>query len=213
VRKLVQSKKLIPILLLSFFVVLPANIAIAQDDPAAEATQNAAAEFDDNVVKCASSALLQLIEGNLGAMVFVAAGIGTIIAIAFGGYRAAVSLLMVALSAFVIRSFVIIHFGEEALEGKDCNQALGLVSGESSSGESNSASQDSNSSDSDADTGPTGPATSEFTYPGPWNDQPNGERWRMIDENTYETEHLDGTRTQTTLPGPGFDDGYGGLPF
>ena len=35
---------------------------------------------------------------------------------------------MVALSAFTIRVFVNLHFGEAAVQGENCSQALGIVS-------------------------------------------------------------------------------------
>jgi len=89
------------------------------------------ASFDDNVIRCANQALLQLLEGNLGAMVAVAAGIGAIFAIAFGAPRAALSFLIVCLASFTVRSFVILHFGEQVTSGQNCDAALGLL-GESS---------------------------------------------------------------------------------
>jgi len=54
--------------------------------------------------------LFELIEGNLGALIMVAAGLGAIIAAAFGAYRMAISLLVVAVGAFILRSLVDIFF-------------------------------------------------------------------------------------------------------
>jgi divalent metal cation (Fe/Co/Zn/Cd) transporter len=60
-------------------------------------------------------------EGNLGALIMVVAGIGTIIASAFGAFRAATSLLAVAVGAFVLRSFVEIFFDADLNLGGECN--------------------------------------------------------------------------------------------
>ena len=64
----------------------------------------------DEKIRCAAQKLLTLTEGNLGALIMIVAGIGTIIASAFGAYRAATSLLAVALGSFVLRSLVAIFF-------------------------------------------------------------------------------------------------------
>ena len=50
--------------------------------------------------------VLQLLEGSFGALIMVCAGVAAIISAAFGGYRAAVSLLVVALGSFILRSLV-----------------------------------------------------------------------------------------------------------
>jgi len=101
-------------------------------DSTTTAVEKAQVSFDDNVVRCANQALLQLIEGNLGAMVATAAGIGALIAIAFGAPRAAISFLMVCLASFTLRAFVVIHFGEAVIQGKNCNAALGLTGAKAS---------------------------------------------------------------------------------
>ena len=54
--------------------------------------------------------MFSLIEGNLGALIMVVAGIAAIVSAAFGAFRAAVSLLAVAVGAFILRSLVEIFF-------------------------------------------------------------------------------------------------------
>ncbi len=54
--------------------------------------------------------MFSLIEGNLGAMIMVVAGLAAIVSAAFGAFRAAVSLLVVAVGAFILRSLVEIFF-------------------------------------------------------------------------------------------------------
>ena len=64
---------------------------------------------DDRIAEM-TSRLFELIEGNAGALVMVLAGIAALISAAFGAYRAAVSLLVVAVGAFILRSLVEIFF-------------------------------------------------------------------------------------------------------
>lgn len=64
----------------------------------------------DRRIYLVSVKLFELIEGNLGSLIMIAAGLGAIIASAFGAYRAAVGLLVVAVGAFILRSLVVIFF-------------------------------------------------------------------------------------------------------
>ena len=57
--------------------------------------------------------IFELLEGNLGALIMVSAGLLAVISAAFGAYRAAVGLLAVAVGAFVLRSLVTIFFNFE----------------------------------------------------------------------------------------------------
>lgn len=57
--------------------------------------------------------IFELIEGNLGALIMVTAGLGAIVTAALGAYRAAVGLLVVAIGAFILRSLVDIFFNFE----------------------------------------------------------------------------------------------------
>ena len=55
--------------------------------------------------------ILRFIEGAFGALVMVGAGLGAIVAAAFGAYKAAISLLFVAVGAFILRAIVSLFFG------------------------------------------------------------------------------------------------------
>lgn len=66
----------------------------------------------DNVI----TLVLQLIEGRFGILVMLCAGIGAIISSAFGQYRAALSLLVVALGAFILRTIIAIFFNTEGID-------------------------------------------------------------------------------------------------
>ncbi|MCB0344377.1 MAG: hypothetical protein KDD66_04645 [Bdellovibrionales bacterium] len=54
--------------------------------------------------------MFDLIEGNLGSLIMIVAGLLAIIAASLGSYRAATSMLIVAVGAFILRSLVVIFF-------------------------------------------------------------------------------------------------------
>jgi hypothetical protein len=58
------------------------------------------------------NAVLTYLEGSFGALVMVAAGIGAIMSAAFGQYRSALSLMVVAVGAFILRSFMATFFND-----------------------------------------------------------------------------------------------------
>lgn len=64
---------------------------------------------DDRIANV-TARIFQLIEGNLGALIMVTAGLAAIVSAALGAYRAAVGLLVVAVGAFILRSLVDIFF-------------------------------------------------------------------------------------------------------
>lgn len=65
----------------------------------------------DNVIRI----VLDLIEGRFGVLIMLCAGIGAIISSAFGQYRAALSLLVVALGAFILRTIISIFFNTQTI--------------------------------------------------------------------------------------------------
>lgn len=74
------------------------------------------AAFDDELIRNSVANLFKLIEGAFGALVMVIAGIMAIIAAAMGAYRAAVSLVVVAIGAFILRALVSLFFGTDFSE-------------------------------------------------------------------------------------------------
>lgn len=60
----------------------------------------------------ATNRIFGYLEGAFGSLVMVAAGLGTIISSAFGQYRAAMGLLVVAVGAFILRSLVSTFFND-----------------------------------------------------------------------------------------------------
>lgn len=71
------------------------------------------ANYDDSLNRFAAGNLLMFIEGSFGALIMIASGIGAIIAGAFGAYKAAISLLFVAVGSFILRALVSLFFGTE----------------------------------------------------------------------------------------------------
>jgi hypothetical protein len=71
------------------------------------------ADYDDTLNRFATGNLLRFIEGSFGALIMVGAGLGAIIAGAFGAYKAAISMLVVAVGAFILRALVSLFFGTD----------------------------------------------------------------------------------------------------
>jgi len=76
--------------------------ALAQE--ASVATYNSE-RLDDSL-----QVIFGYLEGSFGALVMVSAGIGAILSSAFGQYRAALGLLVVAVGAFILRSLTAAFF-------------------------------------------------------------------------------------------------------
>jgi hypothetical protein len=104
------------------FVLPPQQLAIVNPQAAQiDNTQLAAipdappepleANYDDSLNRFAVGNLLWFIEGSFGALIMVGAGLSAIIAGAFGAYKAAISLLFVAVGAFILRALVSLFFG------------------------------------------------------------------------------------------------------
>ncbi len=60
----------------------------------------------------ACNGILLLVEGTFGALITAAAGIGAIIASAVGGFKMAWSLIVVAVGAFILRSYITLFNGD-----------------------------------------------------------------------------------------------------
>ncbi|MBL7662173.1 hypothetical protein JNK13_05415 [bacterium] len=99
------------------------SVAIAQDvgigDP------NSTGDTRIGVFACR---LIQLIEGNLGALIMIVAGLGTVISAALGSYGQALSLLVVACASFTLRSFVRMFFGYNGATVLNCGNGGGSSS-------------------------------------------------------------------------------------
>ena len=72
--------------------------------------------YNDMRVANAVNAILTYLEGSFGALVMAAAGIGAILSAAFGQYRAALSLMVVAVGAFILRSLMSTFFNDLGIQ-------------------------------------------------------------------------------------------------
>lgn len=79
------------------------------------ATAQMTTTYNDDRVANSVNAILTYIEGSFGALVMVSAGIGAILSSAFGQYRAALGLLVVAVGAFILRSVLATFFNDTRL--------------------------------------------------------------------------------------------------
>jgi hypothetical protein len=64
----------------------------------------------------ATNGLLLYLEGSFGALVMVASGIGAILSSAFGQYRAALGLMIIAIGSFILRSLMSTFFNDQGIQ-------------------------------------------------------------------------------------------------
>lgn len=89
----------------------PRDVAVAPEVSTAEAPEELNPNYDGELERYATGNMLRFIEGSFGALIMVSAGLGAIVAAAFGGYKVAISLLFVAVGAFILRALVSLFFG------------------------------------------------------------------------------------------------------
>ncbi len=65
---------------------------------------------NDDKIREATIIVLKFIEGNFGALIMVCAGVGSIMSAAFGQYRSALGLMVVAIGSFILRTLVLTFF-------------------------------------------------------------------------------------------------------
>jgi hypothetical protein len=78
--------------------------------------QGLTTKYNDQRIANAVNAIMTYLEGTFGALVMAAAGIGAILSAAFGQYRAALSLMVVAVGAFILRSLMSTFFNDEGVQ-------------------------------------------------------------------------------------------------
>ncbi len=78
--------------------------------------------IDNSAFRTATCAVFTYLEGSFGALVMVASGIGAILSAAFGQYRAALGLMVVAIGSFIIRSLTATFFGVDNTNGGNCTE-------------------------------------------------------------------------------------------
>ena len=81
-------------------------------DVVAQITPGAIA-YNDEKVSNAVNAIMMYLEGSFGALIMAASGIGAIMSAAFGQYKAALSLMVVAVGSFILRSLIGTFFNDQ----------------------------------------------------------------------------------------------------
>lgn len=86
-------------------------------DATAQGTQgNTGTKYNDAKVVNAVNAIMTYLEGSFGALIMAASGIGAIMSAAFGQYKAALSLMVVAVGAFILRSIMSTFFNDQNIQ-------------------------------------------------------------------------------------------------
>jgi len=73
-------------------------------------------KYNDAKVANAVNAIMTYLEGSFGALIMAASGIGAIMSAAFGQYKAALSLMVVAVGAFILRSIMSTFFNDTNIQ-------------------------------------------------------------------------------------------------
>lgn len=76
-------------------------------------------EIEDTRIANAVATLFRFLEGSFGALIMAASGIAAIISAAFGQYKAALSCMVVAVGAFILRSMMNTFFNTSTLNTID----------------------------------------------------------------------------------------------
>lgn len=72
-------------------------------------------QIEDSRIAQAVSVLFTFLEGSFGALIMAASGIFAIVAAAFGQYKAALSCMVCAVGAFILRSIMQTFFNTQSL--------------------------------------------------------------------------------------------------
>lgn len=71
--------------------------------------------YDDSRIANAVSTIFAYLEGSFGALIMAASGIGAIMSAAFGNYKMALSCMVVAVGAFILRSMMNTFFNIQGI--------------------------------------------------------------------------------------------------
>jgi hypothetical protein len=76
----------------------------------------AAINYNDDRINNAVNAIMTYLEGSFGALIMAAAGVGAIMSAAFGQFKAALSLMVVAVGSFILRSLIGTFFNDVGIQ-------------------------------------------------------------------------------------------------
>jgi hypothetical protein len=82
----------------------------------AQTSSGAAINYNDDRINNAVNAIMTYLEGSFGALIMAASGIGAIMSAAFGQYKAAFSLMAVAVGSFILRSLIGTFFNDIGIQ-------------------------------------------------------------------------------------------------
>ena len=91
-------------------------ISLSLDATAQNTGGNTSTKYNDAKVANAVNAIMTYLEGSFGALIMAASGIGAIMSAAFGQYKAALSLMVVAVGAFILRSIMSTFFNDQNIQ-------------------------------------------------------------------------------------------------
>jgi hypothetical protein len=83
-----------------------------------DAQYTARGNYNDARIAESTDLVLTYLNGSFGALIMVASGVGAIISGAFGQYRAALGLMVVAVGSFIIRSLISTWFNDTSMQSK-----------------------------------------------------------------------------------------------
>ena len=86
------------------------------DDASAQVSSGAAINYNQERITNAVNAIMTYLEGSFGALIMAAAGVGAIMSAAFGQYKASLSLLVVAVGSFILRSLMGTFFNCDGIQ-------------------------------------------------------------------------------------------------
>jgi hypothetical protein len=86
------------------------------DDATAQVNSGAGINYNTERITNAVNAIMTYLEGSFGALIMASAGVGAIMSAAFGQYKASLSLLVVAVGSFILRSLMSTFFNDEGIQ-------------------------------------------------------------------------------------------------
>ncbi len=86
------------------------------DDAMAQMSSGATIHYNADRLNDAVNAIMTYLEGSFGALIMACAGVGAIMSAAFGQYKASLSLLVVAVGSFILRSLMGTFFDDSGIQ-------------------------------------------------------------------------------------------------
>ena len=80
----------------------------------------------EDIIKEQLCKILTLIQGPFGALITIVAGLAAIVTAAMGGYKLAMSCVVIACGSYIISAFVALFFGPDMVTGDGCPDLPGV---------------------------------------------------------------------------------------